>query len=364
MTLQDISINDEKVKREIIDKCRDYEDEDRQIHCQIQELKRMQIKDVILSHVNLSHIDRGAGRTSHERIVKEIEKNRQLEKERQNCHTHNCNRDSTINSIVIKAAKIAPAHLPIDENRIWFNLTQMSRHDFENASVLFYVGRVKYKFPNRQYKVNFYRYISPTEIAEQSTPLSREHDSQNFQSTDDGNWDHVDITSMIREWQSDENSNYGIMIKLTVRDAAGKEIYHENVAKSEKHAFLELNSAKVRAHTKRSLSSTVEPETCRPETLNANTNCCLYPLEISFDEFGWDWVVAPKKIKFYYCAGKCDKNTLKKVDHARLLSLDSLGDMCCSPEKIDSLEIMYQDAQGNLQMRQIPNMIVRSCACS
>ena len=41
----------------------------------------MQIKDVILSHVNLSHIDRGAGRTSHEKIVKEIEKNRQLEKE-------------------------------------------------------------------------------------------------------------------------------------------------------------------------------------------------------------------------------------------------------------------------------------------
>jgi len=241
------------------------------------------------------------------------------------------------------------------------NLTQMSRHDFDSASVIFYVGRVRQKFPSKQYKVNFYRYISPTEVAEQYISLIRDYD-QSSHNSDDENWNHVDVSEILRDWQQDDSSNYGIMIKITVRDALGRDVYSENVANSEKPAFLELNSAKLRGYTKRSLN--VEPETCRPESLNANTNCCLYPLEIAFDEFGWDWVVSPKKIKFYYCAGKCDRNTLKKIDHARFLAIDSMGDMCCSPEKIDTLRIMYQDAQGNLQERDIPNMIVRSCACS
>lgn len=61
-------------------------------------------------------------------------------------------------------------HLPYDENRVWFNLTHMTRHDFESASVLFYIGKIMKRYPNQPYQIQFYRYISATEVAEQYAP--------------------------------------------------------------------------------------------------------------------------------------------------------------------------------------------------
>lgn len=59
------------------EKCKDYESDDRRIHCQIQEVKKIQIKDVILSHVG--DVDRSAvRRMNHERILKEIEKRKHI----------------------------------------------------------------------------------------------------------------------------------------------------------------------------------------------------------------------------------------------------------------------------------------------
>ena len=35
------------------------------------------------------------------------------------------------------------------------------------------------------------------------------------------------------------------------------------------------------------------------------TQCCLWPLIIDFDEFGWDWVLFPKTYEANFCSGDC-----------------------------------------------------------
>ena len=35
------------------------------------------------------------------------------------------------------------------------------------------------------------------------------------------------------------------------------------------------------------------------------TQCCMWPLTIDFDEFGWDWVLFPKTYDANFCSGDC-----------------------------------------------------------
>ncbi len=44
---------------------------------------------------------------------------------------------------------------------------------------------------------------------------------------------------------------------------------------------------------------------CREEYDSDETQCCLWPLTIDFDEFGWDWVLYPKTYDANFCSGDC-----------------------------------------------------------
>ena len=35
------------------------------------------------------------------------------------------------------------------------------------------------------------------------------------------------------------------------------------------------------------------------------TQCCLWPLNIDFDEFGWEWVLFPRNYDANFCSGDC-----------------------------------------------------------
>ena len=35
------------------------------------------------------------------------------------------------------------------------------------------------------------------------------------------------------------------------------------------------------------------------------TQCCMWPLTIDFDEFGWEWVLFPRTYDANFCSGDC-----------------------------------------------------------
>ena len=43
------------------------------------------------------------------------------------------------------------------------------------------------------------------------------------------------------------------------------------------------------------------------------TQCCMWPLTIDFDEFGWDWVLFPKTYEANFCSGDCSLGQLIQI---------------------------------------------------
>jgi growth differentiation factor 8/11 len=44
---------------------------------------------------------------------------------------------------------------------------------------------------------------------------------------------------------------------------------------------------------------------CTEEFDSEVTQCCIWPLTIDFDEFGWDWVLFPRTYEANFCSGDC-----------------------------------------------------------
>ncbi|KAH7730945.1 Transforming growth factor beta like domain containing protein [Aphelenchoides avenae] len=87
--------------------------------------------------------------------------------------------------------------------------------------------------------------------------------------------------------------------------------------------------------------------------------CKRHEMVVDFRDIGWqDWVIAPKQIDAHYCAGICPyplESDANPSNHAILQSaLRSVGvnpdipQVCCAPESMDSLTLLYYDDNGNV----------------
>ncbi|KAH7732021.1 hypothetical protein AAVH_00919 [Aphelenchoides avenae] len=336
----EVDTTSEEIKRIITEKCGAVEAEELRKHCTLRELKKIEIKDAIMAHLGDADLSSSGAGEVNQRLVQDLLAKHQVQDDAaevpSKCPNGDCERDSITNSIVVRATT-GPANLPEDEHRIWFDTQELGRREFDHAVVLFHVGKVKQLHPGRKFKVHFYKYASDSDVSVSSV------DEVNPDDVTD--WGHVHVSALLRHWQQEPKENYGIQLKITVDDASGERIYSESVALSDKPTFLEISSARtsVKLH-KRSLSERPrDSEVCEVGSSAKNKSCCVYPLEISFDEFGWNWIVAPKKMKFYYCAGACKAQDRKHNTHSKMISLDSLNNMCCSADKIDPLQILFQD---------------------
>lgn len=95
--------------------------------------------------------------------------------------------------------------------------------------------------------------------------------------------------------------------------------------------------------------------------------CCRYPLSVNFEEFGWDWIIAPKQYDANYCSGECPYSFLQKYPHTHLVHLaapQGSGGPCCAPRKMSSISMLYFDHDLNIIYGTIPGMVVESCGCS
>lgn len=96
--------------------------------------------------------------------------------------------------------------------------------------------------------------------------------------------------------------------------------------------------------------------------------CCRYPLTVDFDQFGWEWIIAPRRYEANYCSGECPFVFLPHYPHTHLVqqatNLHGLNGPCCSPRRMSSISMLYLDHNYNIIYGILPNMVVERCGCS
>ncbi|VDM44695.1 unnamed protein product [Toxocara canis] len=102
--------------------------------------------------------------------------------------------------------------------------------------------------------------------------------------------------------------------------------------------------------------------------------CTKRKLLVQFRDIGWEhWIIAPTSFEAHYCSGLCSFPLQKDVNpsnHAIVQSImHTIGlnpyvpAVCCAPDKMDSLTLLYFDEMDNVVLKNYPKMIVSSCAC-
>ncbi|VDN45592.1 unnamed protein product [Gongylonema pulchrum] len=100
----------------------------------------------------------------------------------------------------------------------------------------------------------------------------------------------------------------------------------------------------------------------------------MQKLNVQFRDIGWEhWIIAPTSFEAHYCSGSCPfplKKNVNPSNHAIVQSIiHRLGlepyvpDVCCAPDKMDSLTLLYYDEVDNVVLKNYPRMTVTSCAC-
>uniref|UniRef100_A0AC34FPK1 TGF-beta family profile domain-containing protein n=1 Tax=Panagrolaimus sp. ES5 TaxID=591445 RepID=A0AC34FPK1_9BILA len=108
--------------------------------------------------------------------------------------------------------------------------------------------------------------------------------------------------------------------------------------------------------------------------LSKNQPCGRRKFSVSFRDIGWhDVVIEPNYFDAYYCAGSCEfplNLNANPSNHALIQSLvntmsiyPNIPKVCCAPDKMDSLTMLFFDETGNVVLKNFPRMVVSSCSC-
>ncbi|XP_063290182.1 growth/differentiation factor 10 [Pelobates fuscus] len=102
--------------------------------------------------------------------------------------------------------------------------------------------------------------------------------------------------------------------------------------------------------------------------------CSRRYLKVDFADIGWsEWIISPKSFDAYYCSGTCEfpmPKVVRPSNHATIQSIvkavgiiPGVPEPCCTPEKMNSLSVLFLDETRNVVLKVYPNMSVESCTC-
>lgn len=171
-----------------------------------------------------------------------------------------------------------------------------------------------------------------------------------------GSWQSIDVKTVLQNWLRHPESNLGIEIKAF--DGNREDL----AATNNENGLMPFIEVKVIDTPKRfRRESGIDCDEHSAETM-----CCLYPLIVDFEAFGWDWVIAPKKYKANYCSGECGIEFLQKYPHSHVINqANQKGPTgpCCSPTKLSSINMLYFNEDAEVIQGKIPGMVVDRCGC-
>lgn len=177
----------------------------------------------------------------------------------------------------------------------------------------------------------------------------------------EGGWVSLNVEELLSRWFENPKENHGIVLHAV--DEHDRQIVvtdHEEDSGA-LVPFVELYTADGRKHrTKRTIGLNCD------ET-SEEKRCCRYPLTVDFEEFGWDWIIAPKKYEANYCSGECPYVFLQKYPHTHIVALanpSGTAGPCCAPRKMSPISMLYFDNEYNIIYGLLPGMVVDRCGCS
>ncbi|XP_044742074.1 bone morphogenetic protein 2 [Chrysoperla carnea] len=182
----------------------------------------------------------------------------------------------------------------------------------------------------------------------------------------DGKWIPLDISPMLSSWFKAPRENWGFVVRAEDENGVGFDVQHCKSEDDSKVPYVELYTVDVSQKRKKrsyGLDCTENSD---------ETRCCRYPLTVDFQEFGWDWIIAPKQYRANYCSGECGYVFLQKFPHTHIASLASptqpdtkpAVEACCAPRKMSPISMLYFDHELNIIYGTLPNMVVDRCGCS
>uniref|UniRef100_A0A8C5D9B5 Growth/differentiation factor 8 n=1 Tax=Gouania willdenowi TaxID=441366 RepID=A0A8C5D9B5_GOUWI len=173
-------------------------------------------------------------------------------------------------------------------------------------------------------------------------------------------WQSVDIKTLLQTWLRQPESNYGI--EINAFDSEGEDLAVTSSEPGEEglQPFIEVKILDNPKRARRDLGLNCDEE-------SAETRCCRYPLTVDFEEFGWDWIIAPKRYRANYCSGECEFLHLQQYPHAHLVNKANprgTAGPCCTPTKMSPINMLYFNRKEQIIYGKIPSMVVDHCGCS
>ena len=179
--------------------------------------------------------------------------------------------------------------------------------------------------------------------------------------TDTGGRVVINLTQLTRIWQRRPEENLGIVVKANLEQNSRMELKIGAVGTREgPYLTINIPEADFRHRTKRTTN-----RVCSVESDPEVSQCCLWPLTIDFEEFGWDWVLFPKTYEANFCSGDCSLGVPTDTNHGSLTQHDigSIGP-CCSAQKRSDINILFFNLDRNIVFGKLPNMKTERCGCS
>nr|ACK76230.1 myostatin [Gobiocypris rarus] len=173
-------------------------------------------------------------------------------------------------------------------------------------------------------------------------------------------WQSIDVKQVLTVWLRQPETNWGI--EINAYDAKGNDLAVTS-AEAGEDGLLPFMEVKISEGPKRIR---------RDSGLDCDENssesrCCRYPLTVDFEDFGWDWIIAPKRYKANYCSGECDYMHLQKYPHTHLVNKANprgTAGPCCTPTKMSPINMLYFNSKEQIIYGKIPSMVVDRCGCS
>lgn len=264
-------------------------------------------------------------------------------------------------------AQRAPASVAGSASNVFYFQFQseMSHQQIVSAMISIYVRRT----PNPGLSATWlllYRLgqlpSSPGESQERETMRRRRIEMSSLR--DSGQWFSFDIKLHVERWISHQNVSYGIMVQVS--DGRGEPLAVVQPQTSEEADRKPYLIIRVRDQGTPRMKRTLDSD-C--DESSAESRCCRYPLTIDFEQFGWDWVIVPKRYPAYYCSGECPYHYYQHNPHTGLVQQatklpGSAGGPCCAPRKVSPISMLYYDEYMNIIYGRLPGMIVDQCGCS
>ncbi|KAK7938319.1 hypothetical protein WMY93_001645 [Mugilogobius chulae] len=174
-----------------------------------------------------------------------------------------------------------------------------------------------------------------------------------------GSWQSIDVKQVLSVWLRQPETNWGIEVKAF--DSRGHDLAVTSAGPGDEGLtpFLEVKMAEPVKRLRRDVGLDCDVN-------SSESRCCRYPLTVDFEDFGYDWIIAPKRFKANYCSGECEYTHLQKYPHTHLVNNANprgTAGPCCTPTKMSPINMLYFNHEEQIIYGKIPSMVVDRCGC-